>query len=230
MWRQVSRGRVLSEVKSSVVLSSLDTQASGIHCSVRLVPFVDARPTVHGVVIQQMHPCLVASVPRNRRTGHVSMHESCRFGCSPQYNVYHDLSVHLVCSYQPIRLVGSGAYGVVCAALDRKTGRDVAIKKIQKVPFGDMNAIVFIVSVRPTVHTHTRHTCICNMLQPRSWHKLANKSACPCIEHGHIVMYCVHLSGCHCTCSLTTYYGAYSTSRLLIFLPLPNELFWKSSY
>eukprot|EP00038_Savillea_parva_P010565 m.191179 g.191179 ORF g.191179 m.191179 type:complete len:623 (-) comp18266_c0_seq1:142-2010(-) len=34
--------------------------------------------------------------------------------------------------YQPIRLVGSGAYGVVCAALDRKTGRDVAIKKIQK--------------------------------------------------------------------------------------------------
>lgn len=35
--------------------------------------------------------------------------------------------------YQPVKLIGSGAYGVVCEALDRKTGRKVAIKKIQKV-------------------------------------------------------------------------------------------------
>ena len=35
--------------------------------------------------------------------------------------------------YQPIRLIGSGAYGLVCSALDRKTGKEVAIKKITRV-------------------------------------------------------------------------------------------------
>eukprot|EP00037_Helgoeca_nana_P013251 m.121909 g.121909 ORF g.121909 m.121909 type:complete len:568 (-) comp21925_c0_seq2:97-1800(-) len=34
--------------------------------------------------------------------------------------------------YQPLKLIGSGAYGVVCSAHDRKTGKEVAIKKIQK--------------------------------------------------------------------------------------------------
>ena len=32
--------------------------------------------------------------------------------------------------YQPLKPVGTGAYGVVCSALDRQTNRKVAIKKI----------------------------------------------------------------------------------------------------
>lgn len=34
--------------------------------------------------------------------------------------------------YQPLRAVGAGAYGVVCAALDKGTNEQVAIKKISK--------------------------------------------------------------------------------------------------
>mmetsp|Transcript_1039 Transcript_1039/g.3512 ORF Transcript_1039/g.3512 Transcript_1039/m.3512 type:complete len:143 (+) Transcript_1039:59-487(+) len=33
---------------------------------------------------------------------------------------------------KPLKLIGMGAYGVVCSALDRKTGKEMAIKKIQK--------------------------------------------------------------------------------------------------
>ena len=32
--------------------------------------------------------------------------------------------------YEPIKAVGKGAYGVVCSALNKKTGEKVAIKKI----------------------------------------------------------------------------------------------------
>jgi len=31
--------------------------------------------------------------------------------------------------YQPVRILGSGAYAVVCEALDTRTGKKVAIKK-----------------------------------------------------------------------------------------------------
>lgn len=34
--------------------------------------------------------------------------------------------------YQPLKTIGSGAYGVVCSALDRKSNNKVAIKKIAK--------------------------------------------------------------------------------------------------
>lgn len=32
--------------------------------------------------------------------------------------------------YQPIKAIGRGAYGVVCSAIDLRTGEKVAIKKI----------------------------------------------------------------------------------------------------
>lgn len=35
--------------------------------------------------------------------------------------------------YEPLRLIGKGSYGLVCAAKDRKEGRLVAIKKIAQI-------------------------------------------------------------------------------------------------
>lgn len=32
--------------------------------------------------------------------------------------------------YEPIKAIGRGAYGVVCSALNKKTGEKVAIKKV----------------------------------------------------------------------------------------------------
>lgn len=53
---------------------------------------------------------------------------------SVKYKTTLDKSVFEVDSrYQPTKIVGSGAYGVVCAALDKKLDRNVAIKKIAKV-------------------------------------------------------------------------------------------------
>ena len=51
------------------------------------------------------------------------------------YNVaYKNGSVKFECDsrYTPIESIGTGAYGVVCAAKDNRTGRKVAIKKITK--------------------------------------------------------------------------------------------------
>ena len=51
------------------------------------------------------------------------------------YNIQHqNSSVKFECDlrYTPLESIGTGAYGVVCAAKDNKTGRKVAIKKISK--------------------------------------------------------------------------------------------------
>ena len=53
----------------------------------------------------------------------------CSFCCSCTYCL-RGLSVYLGSQYQVLDVVGEGAYGIVCSAVHRPSGRKVAIKKI----------------------------------------------------------------------------------------------------
>ena len=104
------RGGVHKEQKKKMESKSIQSETSkkDVH---------DQGPDAHGGVV------LVQHTASNRTTD------------KRVYNIKHrSISVKFECDsrYTPLESIGTGAYGVVCAAKDNRTGRKVAIKKIPK--------------------------------------------------------------------------------------------------
>jgi len=73
--------------------------------------------------------------------------------------------------FRPVKTIGSGAYGVVCAASDTRTNKKVAIKKITGA-FGDLiDAKRILREVRMLMHLKHPNVCdLQDMIPPQSQH------------------------------------------------------------
>jgi mitogen-activated protein kinase 1/3 len=78
------------------------------------------QPSKHGHAASQTQPA-----PRKVRFNV----GSCSLFSPPNFPYAHP-ELHLGSQYQVLDVVGEGAYGIVCSAVHRPTGRKVAIKKI----------------------------------------------------------------------------------------------------
>lgn len=78
------------------------------------------QPTKHGHAASQTQPA-----PRKVR---FNVGSCSQFSFSYSSDIHHELSPGS--QYQVLDVVGEGAYGIVCSAVHRPSGRKVAIKKI----------------------------------------------------------------------------------------------------